>query len=293
VELAAVRGGDRPIPPGLATSHPDWLVERWRRNFGEAMTDRLLAWNQGTPALYAHAPGDAPPPPDLVPAPWDGFYRLPGGLTPPIRRRLAEGLLTIRDPATRIAVDAVLGAAPRRVLDLCAAPGGKSRALLAAPRGPERVVAVDLPARTEELARNLEPWPGESRVVPADLDTGAGVPPEWTAAFDAVLLDAPCSNTGVLRRKPDAKQRLTPADLDRLPPIQGRLLRNAARFVRPGGVLVYGTCSLEPEENRDVVEAFLRAAGDDFRLETAVHALPPKTSHDGAGVFRLRKSGLR
>src|SRR5690606_2602894 len=148
-----------------------------------------------------------------------------------------------------------------RVLDLCSAPGGKTLQL-AGRVGPEDVVvAVDLPGpRLERLRKNLSRYPqikvkavgaAVTRLVPEDL-----VAQEAPAAYDAVLIDVPCSNTGVLRHRVDAKWRLKPSDLEALPRLQLALLRRAAACVRPGGRMVYSTCSLEAEENEDVIAAF-------------------------------------
>ncbi|MFP4353163.1 MAG: RsmB/NOP family class I SAM-dependent RNA methyltransferase [Puniceicoccaceae bacterium] len=290
--LAQARSGSAGLSPALLHSHPDWLVGRWRRDRGEAETLRLLAWNQGVPATFASVAPGAPVPAGLAPARWRGFHRLEGGIPPPVRAAIAAGALTIRDPATRIAVSLLAAERPRSVLDLCASPGGKSRALLSDPAGPGILTAADLPGRLGRLSENLAPWKERAAVAPVDLTDPGSFPAGWAGAFDGVLLDAPCSNTGVLRRKPDAKWRLQPSDLERLPAMQSAFLRRAAGFVRPGGVLVYSTCSLEPDENRAVADAFLASPeGRDFHLTAALGTLPTRTGHDGAGAFRFRRSG--
>ena len=291
--LEGIRADPASVPEAVFTSHPDWLVERWRERWGPAETSRLLQWNQRTPELYAHGPaaslaGEAAGPESpLQPTRWPHFHRLPRGIPPEVQEGLRAGTWTIRDPATRIAVEATLARPSGRVLDLCASPGGKSRGLLADPRGPRELVAADLPPRLGLLRANLAPWPARAVARPVDLGEDDPLPAEH-GSFDAVLLDAPCSNTGVLRRRPDARWRLRPEDLRALPPRQLAYLRRAARLVVPGGILVYSTCSLEVEENREVVDAFLGGAeGRAFRLETAVLARPTRTGHDGAGVYRM------
>jgi 16S rRNA (cytosine967-C5)-methyltransferase len=296
--LARIRERPGAVPEAVLTSHPDWLVERWRARWGAAETSRLLRWDQGTPGLYAHGPlarpEDAPGlPGSLQPTGWPGFYRLPEGIPPSVQEGLRAGTWTIRDPATRIAVEATLARPAERILDLCASPGGKSRGLLADPRAPRSLLAADLPDRLGLLRDNLAPWPGQAEVRAVDLDEESPLADE-RLAFDAVLLDAPCSNTGVLQRRPDVRWRLRPDDLEALPPRQIAYLRRAAALVAPGGTLVYSTCSLEPEENREVVDAFLAAEeGRSFRLETAVLARPTRTGHDGAGVYRLVRERAR
>ncbi len=280
-----------PIPPGILHSHPDWLVERWRQLHGSGETERLLLWNQKPADVFVHlASGRERPPPGLAESRWPGFFRMEKGFGREILESIETGRLTVRDPATRIAVEGVLADRPETVLDLCSSPGGKARAMLTATHGPASVVAGDLAERIDLLAENLRPWRNRTVVQAVDLESGEGTPASWAGCFRAVLIDAPCTNTGVIRRKPDVKWRLTPGDIAAMPPRQSRLLERASNFVAPGGILVYSTCSLEPEENRHVVEAFLSGpAGRFFSLETAVHALPWKTGHDGAGVFRLRK----
>ena len=286
--LAEARSGGSGLSPALLHSHPDWLVDRWRRDPGEAEALRLLAWNQGVPGTFASVAAGAPVPEGLAPARWKGFYRLEQGIPPQVRAAIAAGALTIRDPATRIAVALLTAGGPRQVLDLCASPGGKSRALLSDPAGPGVLTAADLPGRLGRLRESLAPWKERATVSPVDLTDPGSFPAGWSGAFDGVLLDAPCSNTGVLRRKPDVKWRLEPSDLDRLPGLQTDFLRRAAGFVRPGGTLVYSTCSLEPEENREVAGAFLASPeGRGFRLTAALRALPTRTGHDGAGAFRF------
>ena len=288
IELQNVREGTRSLPLPLLFSHPDWLVEHWISTFGPTQTRRLLEWNQSSPSVYASSPDGPGEDPGLETTPWPGFQRLSAGINPVLAEKLRSGDITIRDPATRIAVDLLCASRPRNALDLCASPGGKSRALLSRPDGPETVVAADLEKRLGKLRENLAPWKGRAEIRAVDLQTLDGCPREWNENFDAVLLDAPCSNTGVIQRKPDVKWRLTPADLQQMPPIQLRFLQNAARFVRPGGVLVYSTCSLERAENREVADGFLRSPeGTGFEMTAAISALPFKTGHDGAGGYRF------
>jgi 16S rRNA (cytosine967-C5)-methyltransferase len=144
----------------------------------------------------------------------------------------------------------LLGTGPGRALDLCAAPGGKTLQLAAAGWD---VTAVDISeSRLARLARNLDRTGLSARIVTADLL-------EWDPGFqaDAVLLDAPCSATGIFRRHPDVLHRVGPRIIAEMADLQGRLLPRAAGWVRPGGLLVYATCSLEPEEGERRIERFL------------------------------------
>jgi 16S rRNA (cytosine967-C5)-methyltransferase len=165
-------------------------------------------------------------------------------------------------------------------------------------KGAGRIVAVDLPGtRIERLRENLASLAGSGidcslheadvlTLTEADLCT-AGLP----ATYDAVMLDAPCSNTGVIQRRTDVKWRLSPKDIATCAALQLDLLQAAAAFVRPGGRLVYSTCSIEQAENREVVNAFLQTGtGAGFELSKAQTSYPWESGHDGAGAFLLRRS---
>jgi 16S rRNA (cytosine967-C5)-methyltransferase len=218
---------------------------------------------------------------------------LPAGASVLESPTFASGLAFVQDPTAHAAALAI-GAQPgERVLDLCAAPGGKSVVLalqmgnqgevVACDRDPQRLVRVD------ENVRRL----GLTCIRTRPLTSLADLSGE-TDLFDAALVDAPCSNTGVIARRPEARLGLTSHKLRSLVQVQGELLRAAASRVRPGGRLVYSTCSLEPEENEQVVAAFLDespAWGLDIQ-QTTLPAWGPRPSHwrDGGFFARLRRS---
>ena len=158
-----------------------------------------------------------------------------------------------------------------------------------------KVVALDLPgARIERLKQNLARVAGvEVALVQADACANVAMAMrthDLPEAYAAVLIDVPCSNTGVMRHRADVKWRLQEGDLRKHPRQQLSLLHAAARLVAPGGRLVYSSCSLEAAENEKVVEDFLRGkAGEAFKLEASVQSQPWVTGHDGAGAFRLRR----
>jgi len=289
--LTQVRSGVLQLPPGVLHSHPDWLVERWSRDFGVRETLRMLEWNQKQPDIYAAGdPASQIEVDSLERTRWPGFYRLSSGITPEIQELLDIGRLTIRDPATRIATDLLCSEKPGTVLDMCASPGGKSRSLLSRlDDGPEKLIAADLADRLPILVQNLSPWRERAEICAIDFEAPETFPDHWNRHFDAVLLDAPCSNSGVIQRKPDVKWRLNPADMKRMPVMQLAFLKAASTFVRNGGALVYSSCSIESAENRMVVDQFLHSPeGQPFRLTAAIRAIPTRTGHDGAGVFRLK-----
>jgi 16S rRNA (cytosine967-C5)-methyltransferase len=279
----------------LRRSHPVWLVERWLAHWGADIVERLLAWDQQPAPVYARIIGAIALPPGFESTPWPGFCRLDRPDWADVERLLAAGAIYLQDPATAVAPGLLAVQAGESVLDVCAAPGGKTL-LLAEDAGPTgRVVAVDLPGpRLDRLQENLARYSGvqvevlglDARELTPERLADFGLPGLW----DAVLIDAPCSNTGVLRHRVDAKWRLQAGDLEALPELQFALLTRAASVVRPGGRLVYSTCSIEPEENEAVVQRLRDEAGAAFSLEQAITSFPWETGHDGAGAFLLRRS---
>jgi 16S rRNA (cytosine967-C5)-methyltransferase len=268
----------------LRASHPTWLVDRWWARYGPAEAEALaLAMSEAPPlvvrantlrmpvaavaAALRRAGVDARP---TRFAPEGFLLERAGDL-----RRLAplrEGSITVQDEAA-IMVGHALGPRPgETVADVCAAPGTKTTHLAALMENRGRIVAADPHAGRLALLREACQRLGAGIVEPrlADAVTLAG---DLGPACDRVLVDAPCSNLGVLRRNPDGKWRRRPDDFRRLVPAQAAILEAAARLVRPGGVLVYATCSLEPEENEGVVAA-LRARRPDFASDPLPPAVP-------------------
>lgn len=290
----------------LRHSHPEWLVARWLERWGRDAALQLLEWDQTPAPVHARLIGGGHDqsasgavlagglPGGLRPTRWENFYELVEPDWPALEAALASGRLYLQDPATRLAPDTLAVEAGENVLDLCAAPGGKTFALAArvGPKG--RVVAVDLPGgRLNRLRANLARRPdlpvvvvpGDvARLTPAGLEA-LGLP----GVFDAVLLDAPCSNTGVLRHRVDAKWRLKETDLADLVAVQTGLLSSAAAMVRVGGRLVYSTCSLEQEENEGVATTLVNA-GRGFVLERSETSRPWESGCDGAFAALFRRT---
>lgn len=285
-----------------AGSLPGWLAQRWCRALGPEKT-------------IARARGLLDPPPTHVrmnPRVPDALAQLeaagvalrqtevPGALEATGGRLsplAARGVVYVQDMASQLV--AHLAAAEGLVLDACAAPGGKAL-LLADLGGPTvRVVAAEAsPRRLATLARLVSRWGAPNVSV---LAADARRPP-FARAFDAVLLDAPCSGLGTLARHPDIRWRRRPGDLDRHPALQTALLDSLAPLVRPGGRLVYATCSVEPEENEEVVRPFLAAHPafqadelpawvEPFRDDPFVRLEPARHRGDAFFVARLRRSG--
>ncbi len=194
-----------------------------------------------------------------------------------------DGWFYIQDPSTLLAA-CKLGAQPgETILDLCAAPGGKTTFIAQLMNNDGKIVAHDSFADRLKLIRENCTRLGVTCV------TATATFNFEPAAFDRILVDAPCSNTGVMRRRVDLRWLIQPAEIERLRATQLVLLKQAATVLKPGGVLVYSTCSLEPEENSEVVKEFL-ATNPNFKLETERQLLPFADNVDGAYVARLKLS---
>jgi len=262
--LPALPSAEAANPRDLAErySHPLWLVERWGGNFGISTAARICEFDQRVPATALRLAAEATD--DELGR--EGIEVASGGLLARARRLVsgdvtrskafAAGRIAIQDEASQL-VAALLGTGAR-ILDCCAAPGGKTAAI--AERNPQaQIVAAELhPHRARTLRRRAPA--GNVRVIAADA---LALPLDLQ--FDRVLADVPCSGTGTLARNPEIKWRLQPSDLGDLHRKQAAILRAALDRVAPGGRLVYSTCSLEPEENAEVVEEAL-AARRGFRL---------------------------
>ena len=195
----------------------------------------------------------------------------------------------VTDPSTRYCVQLLAPQPGERVLDACAAPGGKSAAMLAATGGDLHLLATDVEEfRLKPLRVNLLRAGGKSVEV-AQHDWTDPCPVEWSGAFDAVLLDVPCSNSGVLQRRVDARWRLSADEITRLAALQLQILESACAAVRPGGRLVYSTCSIDREEDRAVVDAFL-STHKDFTFVKEYLALPHREQADGAYAALLQRA---
>ncbi len=296
-----------PPPEVLAEyfSHPEWLVRAWLAQFGAEATRQLLEWNQQPATVYARwRATDEAPPKILKPTKWSGFFEVESGHWSEIEPLLKAGKLYLQDPGTRLAVELLAPQPGESVLDLCAAPGGKSLLIADAmksgrPSSVEasagRLVAMDVPgARIDRLKENLARVSGvDVALVQADV-LEAAVPAlrehKLPEEYAAVLIDVPCSNTGVMRHRADVKWRLQEGDFKKHPKQQLALLHAAARLVAPGGRLVYSTCSIDTEENESVVKEFFNSrAGGPFKLESSVQSFPWVTGHDGAAAFLLRR----
>jgi 16S rRNA (cytosine967-C5)-methyltransferase len=291
--------------PVLAGSHPPWLAKRWTGRWGAASCQQLMDWNNRPAETFARVNTlqvDAGKlldrwrmkenvEYDFLRMDWIAenlIFRLRSH--PPITelRSFREGWFYVQDPSTLLAVSMLEPRPNERILDLCAAPGGKATLIAQLLANQAQVVARDnSPARLAMVRENCD------RLGTTCVTIELAKSPDPVAApatrFDRVLVDAPCSNTGVLRRRVDARWRLQPPDLPRLAKVQLQLLREGVDWLRPDGILVYSTCSLEPEENQEVVRNFL-ADHPKFALEQEREILPFQDGVDGAYVARLRRA---
>jgi 16S rRNA (cytosine967-C5)-methyltransferase len=262
----------------VSTSHPRWLIERWIAAFGEAETRQLaLANNQPPPVAFRVNTRRAPMDEVIARLESEGLRLRPSRVAPDAfvvedgpAARLAQaakcGAIYIQDEASQL-VSWLLGpASGERILDLCAAPGSKSSHIAALAGGKAWVMACDIhPHRLATLVATCKRLGIES-VAPVALDAARELPLlESAPLFDRVLIDAPCSGTGTLRRNPEIKWRLTADSIARLADVQLSLLRRATATLKRGGRLVYSTCSIEREENEAVIHRFLENAAP-FRV---------------------------
>ena len=299
-QLNPAEGLDDPAERiAIETSHPAWLIRRWTRNFGASEAEALARANNRPPPLsfrvnslratsadvldeLARAASAPPIPSKICPDAWrmnpegdaDGLGAL--------RRMAAEGLVYMQDEASQLVAHVMRVRAGERLLDACAAPGSKTTHMAALGQDRASIVAAD---RVRHRLRTI----GEAcarldvqGVCLVMLDAERPLP-FAEASFDGALVDAPCTGTGTLRHNPEIRWRLGEADIADLARRQRRILTEAARAVRKGGCLIYSTCSVEPEENEEVVAGFLSAHGD-FRQVTASPA--PAALLVGEGAAR-------
>jgi 16S rRNA (cytosine967-C5)-methyltransferase len=275
----------------LDETHPSWMVARWRARFGGEALALLLEWNFSTPELTIRSQSC---PEYAEPTRWDSYFRILPGRFKEALPDLEAGRVYVQDPFTRIPVELLNVQAGELVMDLCAAPGGKSRMLFDCLGESGHMVVVDRPGpRLTRLKENLKK-PGGEKVSIVGTDVleleSRHLPDNFSEGqVDAVLIDVPCSNTGVIQKRPDVKLRLKKENIAQQAAVQQQLLQSAAKWVRCGGRLVYSTCSLEEEENEGIVISFL-GQNPEWHLEETVLSLPWMCGHDGGGAFLLTKS---
>lgn len=317
-------GVSAPLPEPLAEqisvlySHPQWLVEKWLARWGEKETRDLLLWNNTLPSLdvcinllriddheFLKLCKDAGV--TALPSFLKEGFTLKSDFSPEKLPGLREGLFWVQSLSAQLPVHLLNPLPGELILDLCAAPGGKSCQMASLTGDKGRIIAVDNnEERLKKVDQNRKRL-GMRSIIPLKAD-GTALKELPGGAPDAILVDAPCSATGVLRREVDARWKKTADDLLHNQELQLALLQNAGRLLKPGGRIVYSTCSLEPDENEDVAKRFLHA-NPRFSLEEPppffvnsvqeglmrskpfVKILPQKDQMDGFFMARLKKNG--
>ncbi|MDX1951765.1 MAG: 16S rRNA (cytosine(967)-C(5))-methyltransferase RsmB [Verrucomicrobiota bacterium] len=277
--------------PPLGFSHPNWLYRKWSTQWGNEATAQLMEWNNQPAPVYARVNSLAGPAGDLLRL-WETegvsaepfhqswfnespLFQLSAPKSIGSLDSFRSGKFYIQDPSTLLAPTLLAPLPGETILDMCAAPGGKTTCLAALMKNQGRIIAYDPDLqRLNLLKENCQ------RMLVTCVEA-VHQPPQPLAQFDRVLVDAPCSNTGVMRRRVDLRWRITPEEIERLQHTQQKLLADAARLIKPGGSLVYSTCSLEPEENINLVHQFLENSKN-FELTSQRQLLPPTGQVDGA-----------
>jgi 16S rRNA (cytosine967-C5)-methyltransferase len=283
-------------PLFVRTSHPQFLVERWEQHFGNRQAEELCKWNNLPATIYGRI--------NKLRIDRQEFLRLypesrplPGcsdfvELSVKPTTAISRGHCYIQDPSTAIACQLLNPNPGESILDACAAPGGKTAYIAQLMRNRGIIVACDRdPERLQIVKENIARL-GIGIVHAVEHDWSLGQTPAKIislAPFDRILIDAPCSNTGVIRRRVDVRWRLHPGEFSRMQQRQLEMLRNITPLLKPGGTFVYSTCSLEPEENERVVQQALTRMGV-LRLYEKKSSLPFRDGFDGAFAAKFIRS---
>ena len=294
-------------PFAVRASHPDELISRWQLRFDADELHALCNWNNLRPNVILRVNRSRIPPRDLLgrfhkagiccephPAVPMSFISLSHGFRLRDLPGYDEGLFYVQDPSTSTAADLLAIEPGHRVLDLCAAPGGKTAALAEALDGHGTLTACDVSGnRLARLQENLRRMRFDGiQIIQADATNPVRLEHALRKSapngFDRILLDVPCSNTGVLRRRPDARWRFSRDALHEVEVLQKKMLGCAGEWLHAKGKLVYSTCSLEPEENRYQVEQWM-AEHSDWEIEQDDELVPTRTGTDGGYAARIHR----
>jgi 16S rRNA (cytosine967-C5)-methyltransferase len=272
-------------PPHIRYSHPEFLWQKWESRHGGKLAEELCAWNNEPARIYVRANRLRVTPGELI----ESFpgAKLVDGHTDCLEvdqlplSWIASGVAYVQDPSTLLAADLLNPKPGEIVLDVCAAPGGKAGYMAQKMENQGRLVACDYDrVRLLRLEQNLKRL-GVTNSTVALVDWLQQPAPFEPGGFDAILVDAPCTNTGVIRRRTDVRWRLTPQDFSRMQSLQSRIVKATSQLLRPGGRLVYSTCSIEPEENERVVTSIDREIPQ-LHFAEAKSSIPIRDRVDGA-----------
>ena len=285
--------------PPVGFSHPKWLCERWAKNLGNETLSRLLEWNNSPPPVFARL-NTLRTTADQLREQWERekvsaklisvdwapdtlMFELQSLPSLAMLKSFNDGWFYVQDPSTLLAVAELDPQAGETILDYCAAPGGKATFIAERMRNKGKVVAHDsFPDRIKLVEENCARL-GVTNVMAALPST---LNSQLSTQCDRILVDAPCSNTGVMRRRVDLRWRIREPEISRLRVTQLQLLRDAVPRLKPGGTLVYSTCSLEPEENGEVTRDFLKETPI-MHLQRERTLTPMEHGVDGAYIARF------
>jgi 16S rRNA (cytosine967-C5)-methyltransferase len=279
----------------VGTSHPTWLIQRWVESFGLDETEAFArANNLVPPTAFRVVNGDFKEilerlreahgivePSAVAEAAW----RI-SGASSFVRELAAEGKIYLQDEASQLVAQTVDLQPGERALDLCAAPGGKTTLIAQRAGNSALIVASDRSAKRLDTVTRITASQNLTSIKSLLLDAAQQLPFE-NSVFDRILIDAPCSGTGTLRRNPEIRWRISEADIHELAAQQKLFLKHAARVLKPGGQLVYSTCSVERDENEDVIAAFVESHRS-FQLQKTSRTWPHREGTDGFFIASFR-----
>ncbi|MDR4999258.1 16S rRNA (cytosine(967)-C(5))-methyltransferase RsmB [Brevibacillus parabrevis] len=311
--------GDRAAQISVAHSHPEWLVREWLKVYGEEATIAICEANNRTPHSSIRSNSLKTTVSELLDKlAQEEAVAQPSALSPQAivvagghvagSRLFREGFFTIQDESSMLVAPALAAKPGMRVLDACAAPGGKTTHIAELMENRGQIIASDLHPHKRELIAQTAKRLGITIIEPITSDA-LDLPDRGLGAFDRILLDAPCSGFGVIRRKPDLKWNKTPEDVRTIAQLQYELLKALAPMLAPEGVLVYSTCTIEPKENQEIVQRFVKehpefvlddTLGQDLpdavrnqvdESGACVQILPQHFDSDGFFIARLKRKG--
>lgn len=246
-------------------SHPLWLIDRWLKNLGLAQTKQLLAFNNGKPEVFLRRKirglarqqfeSDVRSMCDPATGYLNLYYRLKKALSPEYITVIRQGLCNIQAPSSGWVVALMDASRGDKILDICSSPGGKTAMLSEIAGDTGTICACDNKWYRVKITLDTVQ---QLKLKNVYLLVSDGCYPPFEGVFDKVLVDAPCTATGVFHRHPDARWTRKPADVDASALLQRKLLESAARQIGRNGILVYSTCSIEPEENELQIQSFLK-----------------------------------
>jgi len=278
--------GDEATQMAVAESHPEWLIRAWMRTYGTETTRAICQSNNRPPHTSVRVNSlkttrDAFLPqwnetfPDSRPSRLSPFGIVTAGGHAAGSSWFRDGYVTVQDESSMLVAPALDVQPGMKVLDACASPGGKTSHLAELMQNRGRIVASDVHPHKRDLIAQTARRLGISIIEPIVSDA-LDLPEKHLGLFDRILLDAPCSGFGVIRRKPDLKWNKTPQDVKEIAALQYRLLERVATMLAPGGKLVYSTCTIEPDENQEIVQRFVR--------EHPAYELDPSLADDMPGA---------